>query len=89
MRLDSHRLRRGFLVFVGMLAASPVVAQDKGWEFGPGAKLSRKASKIELQLTGYVQEDFRHFSDDYANSRSELAELAEGADLRRLRMTPF
>lgn len=86
MRLDSHRLRRGFLVFAGMLAASPVVAQDKGWEFGPGAKLSRKASKIELQLTGYVQEDFRHFSDDYANSRSELAELAEGADLRRLRM---
>ena len=51
MRLDSHRLRRGFLVFTAMLAAAPLAAQDKGWEFGPGAKLSRPSSGIELGLT--------------------------------------
>ena len=75
MRLDSHRLRRGFLVFTAMLAGAPLAAQDKGWEFGPGAKLSRPSSGIELGLTGYIQEDFRDFSHDYENSRGELPEL--------------
>jgi len=86
MRLDSHRLRRGFLVFTAMLAGAPLAAQDKGWEFGPGAKLSRPSSGIELGLTGYIQEDFRDFSHDYENSRGELPELGEEAVLRRFRL---
>ena len=86
MRLDSHRLRLDWLVFVGMLAATPLAAQEKGWEFGPGAKISRPGSGLELQLAGYVQEDFRHFSHDYENSRGELPELDEKALLRRLRI---
>jgi phosphate-selective porin len=69
-----------------MLIAAPLAAQDKGWEFGPGAKLSRPASGIELGLTGYIQEDFRHFSDDYENSRGELPELSEESVLRRFRL---
>ena len=90
MRLDSHHLGRGGFALIAMLAAAPIAAQEapaeKGWEVGPGFKLSRPASGIELQLTGYVQEDFRHFSHDYENSRGELPELGEEAVLRRLRL---
>src|SRR5260221_7923860 len=86
MRLDSHHLRRGFFALTGLLAAVRIAAQEKGWEFGPGAKVSRPASGIELQLAGYVQEDFRHFSDDYENSRGELPALGEETVLRRLRL---
>jgi phosphate-selective porin OprO and OprP len=86
MRLDLHHLRRGFLALVAMMAASPIAAQEKGWEFGPGAKLSRPGSGFEFQLAGYVQEDFRHFSRDYKNERGELPELDETAILRRARI---
>jgi phosphate-selective porin len=86
MRLDSHRLIRHFFVLAGLMAAAPLAAQEKGWEFGPGAKISRPGSGLELQLAGYVQEDFRHFSRDYENSRGELPELDEKTLLRRLRI---
>jgi phosphate-selective porin len=90
MRLDSYLLRRAALALLGLMAAAPIAAQDapakKGWEVGPGFKVSRPASDIELQLTGYIQEDFRHFSQDYENSRGELPELAEEAILRRFRL---
>jgi phosphate-selective porin len=86
MRLDWHHLGRGGLALMAMLAAAPIAAQETGWQFGPGIKVSRPASGIELQLAGYVQEDFRHFSHDYENSRGELPEVGEEAVLRRLRV---
>jgi phosphate-selective porin len=85
MRLDSYRLRRGFFALTALLAAVPIAAQEKGWHFGPGAKASRPASGIELQLAGYVQEDFRSFHD-YENSKGELPALGEQTVLRRLRL---
>lgn len=90
MRLDLHHLRRGSLALLAMMVAAPIAAQEKekekGWEFGPGAKVSRPGSGLEFQLGGYVQEDFRHFSRDYENSRGELPELDETALLRRARI---
>ena len=91
MRLDSYHLGRLSLVLLGLLAAAvPIAAQEapaeKGWEVGPGFKLSRPASDFEFALAGYVQEDFRHFSHDYENSRGELPELSEETVLRRLRV---
>jgi phosphate-selective porin len=86
MRLDPCHLRRSFFALAGLLVAVPIAAQEKGWEFGPGAKVSRPGSGFELQLAGYVQEDFRHFSHDYENSRGELPELGEETVLRRLRV---
>jgi phosphate-selective porin len=85
MRLASPRLTSGSLALAAVLAALPVSAQDKGWQIGPGAKLSRPASDVELQLTGYVQEDFRSFRD-YDNDRGEPPVLGEETVLRRLRM---
>jgi hypothetical protein len=90
MRLDSYRLRRVSLALLGLLAAAPIAAQEapaeKDWRVGPGFKVSRPASDFEFGLAGYIQEDFRHFSHDYENSRGELPELGEETVLRRLRV---
>ena len=90
MRLDSHHLGRALVLLTVLGTAVSAAAQEKpaekGWQLGPGFKLSRPASGIELQLSGYIQEDFRHFGDDYKNSRGELPELGEETVLRRLRL---
>jgi len=90
MRLDSYHLRRVSLVLLAMIAASPIAAQEppaeKGWQVGPGFKVSRPSSDFEFGLAGYIQEDFRHFSHDYENSRGELPELGEETVLRRFRV---
>jgi phosphate-selective porin len=89
MRLDSYHLRAS-LALMGLMAAVPIAAEDapagKGWKVGPGFKVSKPASDFEFALAGYVQEDFRHFSHDYENSRGELPELSEETVLRRLRL---
>ena len=90
MRLDSYHLGKASLVLLGLMAAVPIAAQEapaeKGWQVGPGFKVSRPASDFEFALAGYIQEDFRHFSHDYENSRGELPELGEETVLRRLRV---
>jgi len=85
MRLGDQRTRRGGLTLAFALAAWPAAAQEHptGWEFGPGAKLSRPG--FEVDLAGYAQEDFRSFHD-YANDRGELPELGAERELRRLRL---
>src|SRR5438477_4492455 len=85
MRLGSPCLWRGSLTLAAALASWPAAAQEHptGWEFGPGAKLSRPG--FEFDLAGYVQEDFRSFHD-YANSRGELPALGADNELRRLRL---
>lgn len=85
MRLDPVHLRRASLALAGVLAAGPASAQERGWQFGPGVKLSRPASGLELQLAGYVQEDFRSFHD-YEDSKGLRPTLGEETVLRRLRM---
>ncbi len=85
MRLDPVHLGTASLALAGALAALPASAQEKGWQFGPGARLSRPGSGLELRLSGYIQEDFRSFHD-YKNDRGELPALGEETVLHRLRM---
>src|SRR5262249_7668237 len=76
--------RRGFYALVLLLAARTAASQEQGpgWAFGPGARLSRP--NLELQLTGYIQEDFRSFHD-YENASGQLPALASDTELRRFR----
>jgi phosphate-selective porin len=70
------------------MAAAPLAAQDppaeKGWQVGPGFKVSRPSSDFELAPAGYVQKT-PSFQPRYENSCGELPELGE-AVLRRLRV---
>lgn len=75
-------LMRVSAITASVLAALPAAAQEQGWEFGPGFKAAR--SGLELQLAGYVQEDFRSFHD-YEDSKGLRPVLSEQTDLRRLR----
>jgi phosphate-selective porin len=83
MRLDLPTLTRASIATAGALAAVPAAAQQQGWEFGPGARLSRPG--LEFQLAGYVQEDFRSYRE-YEDSKGLRPLLNEETVLRRLRM---
>lgn len=83
MRREAELVRKGVLALAGLLAASTAGAQEPAWHFGPGAKLTRPG--VELQVAGYVQEDFRSFHD-YEDAQGRLPVLGETIVLRRVRL---
>ena len=67
----------------GVLCAAAAQAQEEGWHFGPGARISRP--DFEFRLGGYAQEDFRSFHD-YEDAHGQLPALGATSELHRLRM---
>ena len=64
--------------------ARPASLGAQEWKWGPGARVER--SGFELRLSGYAQEDFRSYGDDFENDRGERPILNETTELRRLRL---
>jgi len=77
-------IRALVLPLAALLAAPTVVLAEDGWKLGPDAGISR--GSLRLNLTGYVQGDFRYFSQ-WTVRETEAGDLRrDGAELRRLRV---
>jgi phosphate-selective porin len=72
------------LPLVALLASPTVTLAGDGWKLGPDAGVSK--GSLRLSLTGYLQGDFRYFSNWEVRETEALDLRHDEAELRRLRV---
>ena len=79
------RSRRAMVLPLAALLAAPTVSlAEDGWKLGPDAGISK--GSLRLNLTGYLQGDFRYFSDWAVRETEAGDQRRDEAELRRLRV---